>query len=171
MSPEKLYDPYAEILDLFNKKGIHYVVVGMSGINYYAASAKETFTTQDFDIHVKPTIKNVKDAIAVLKDKGYDIVVGEDLLRDKLVKKVVQERKTILANDSYGILFELILEVSGFNFKQMASDAKIFQVNNIPIRVAKLSKLLTSKKIAGRKKDKLLLERYKILLEENERDN
>jgi len=52
MAKKSFLDPYAELVDKFNHRGVKYVVVGMSGINYYAANAKETFSTQDFDIFI-----------------------------------------------------------------------------------------------------------------------
>lgn len=166
MKRKKIYDPYAEILDRFNRKGIHYVIVGMSGINYYALETKETFTTQDFDIFVKPTIENVKQALFVFEKLGYNVTANQKKVKNSSIKNIVREKKTILANDPYGIAFDLILAVSGFTFSQMASDATIFRVGNIPIKVAKINKLLLSKKIAGRERDKLFLSRYEILLRE-----
>ena len=54
----------------------------------------------------------------------------------------------------------------GYEKARIAVDAVIFTINNIPIKVAKLSKLLYSKKVAGRKKDRIFLKRYEELLGE-----
>ncbi len=54
----------------------------------------------------------------------------------------------------------------GFTFSQMGSGVTTFVVGNVPIKVAKLEKLLSSTKAAGRSKDKLFLKRYEILLKE-----
>lgn len=165
MTKRKMYDPYEELLDKFNRDGVEYVVIGMSGINYYASRAQETFTTQDFDIFVKPTIKNLKKAITVFKKLNYGLIANKSALDNSPIKKIVRQKNTVLATDPYGITFELILAVSGYTFNQMESDATIFNVGKIPIKVAKLKKLIQSKKMAGRKKDKLFLKRFKILLE------
>jgi len=159
MTKEKPPDPYAELLDKFNRGGVKYVVVGMSGINYYASQAKETFATQDFDIFIKPTIENARKAISIVRKLGY-------ALEGSPVEKIVREKSTILATDPYGIAIELMLAVSGYTFGEMESDATIFTAQNIPIKVAKLKKLLQSKKLAGRKKDKLFLKRFELLLKE-----
>ncbi|MBL7157507.1 MAG: hypothetical protein ISS92_05040 [Candidatus Omnitrophica bacterium] len=164
MTKRIMHDPYAQLLDKFNKGGIKYVVIGMSGINYYASRAQETFTTQDFDIFVKPTIKNVEKAILVFRKLDYSLIANKSTVNNSSIKKIVRQKNTILATDPYGIVFELILAVSGYTFNQMKEDATIFTVQKIPIKVAKLKKLLQSKKIAGRKKDKFFLERYAILL-------
>lgn len=166
MKKRKMRDPYAQLLDRFNQGGVKYVVVGMSGINYYASQAQETFATQDFDIFIKPTITNVKKAIEVFRALNYSLAVKEGELKDSLVKKVVAQKNTISATDPYGIAFELILAVSGYRFDQMENGATVFIVENVPVKVAKLRKLLRSKKIAGREKDRFFLKRYEIFLRE-----
>lgn len=167
MKGEKFHDPYAELLDKFNRKGVKYVVVGMSGINYYASKTKETFATQDFNIFVKPTIENIKKSLSVFKGLGYNLTANEQNVDDSSIKDIARDKRTILATDAYGIAFELMLAVSGYTFSQMEQDATVFIVGKIPIKVARLNKLLTSKKIAGRKKDKLFLKRFEILLKES----
>ena len=159
-------DPYAELLDKFNRGGVKYVVVGMSGINYYASEAKETFATQDFDIFIKPTIENVRKAISIFRKLNYSLIVNKSTLEDSSITKTVRQKNTILATDAYGIAIELILAVSGYTFGEMQSDATVFSVQKIPIKVAKLKKLLQSKKLAGRNKDKLFLKRFELLLKE-----
>ena len=164
MAAKKIYDPYIEVLDKFNKNSVDYVVIGMSGINYYASKAAETFSTQDFDIFVKPAIDNIKKAISIFEKFSYSLIANKKRIEKTDIKSVVKNKNTILATDPYGITFELILAVSGYTFSQMQRDAVIFNIKNVPVKVAKLRKLLMSKKIAGREKDKLFLKRYEILL-------
>jgi len=92
MKKKKMFDPYAQLLDRFNQEGVKYVVVGMSGINYYASRAQETFATQDFDIFIKPTIINVKKAIEVFRALNYSLAVKEGELKDSLVKNAVAQK-------------------------------------------------------------------------------
>jgi hypothetical protein len=166
MNKRAMRDPYTELISKFNQKGVKYVVVGMSGINYYASKTQETFATQDFDIFVKPTIPNVKKAMESFKELNYDLSVKEGELKESFLKKVVKQKHTISATDPYGVMFELILAVSGYRFDQMESGATVFIVENVPVKVAKLRKLLRSKKIAGRPKDRFFLKRYEIFLKE-----
>jgi len=163
---KRTYDPYSELVNKFNRDGIKYVIVGMSGINYYASRPQETFATQDFDIFVKPTISNIKKAVTILEKMDYNLVVKKGALKNFSLKEIIRQKNTIIASDPYGIVFELILAVSGYTFSQMQKDAIIFNVGNIPIKVAGLKKLLRSKRLAGRKKDKLFLNRFEILLKE-----
>ncbi len=171
MAGKKFYDPYIEALDRFNRDGVGYVVIGMSGINYYALKASETFSTQDFDIFIKPTISNVKKVISIFERLNYSLVSSERSVKEADVRNIVKNKNTILATDPYGIVFKLLLVVSGYTFDQMRRDAVVFNIKNVPIKVAKLSKLLMSKKIAGREKDRLFLKRYEILLKDKEKKN
>jgi predicted nucleotidyltransferase len=166
MAKKKFYDPYAELIDRFNRKGVSYVVVGMSGINYYARDARGTFSTQDFDIFVNPTIPNIKKAVSILKELGYSVMVNGQEAQEERIKDAVRRKNTIIATDAYGVMFELILAVSGYTFNQMELDAVIFDVSSVPIKVARLNKLLMSKKAAARDKDKIFLKRFRALLKE-----
>ncbi|MFH1790714.1 MAG: hypothetical protein ABH885_01865, partial [Candidatus Omnitrophota bacterium] len=130
-----------ELLDRFNLQGVRYVVVGMSGINYYASGADETFSTQDFDIFVKPTISNVEKAVSAFLELGYSLTVEERNLNGLSLKDVVKNKRTVLAADAYGIAFDMVLAVSGFTFAGMERDAKVFRVGKIPIKVGRLPKL------------------------------
>lgn len=170
MTRKKFYDPYAELIDKFNRGGVRYIVVGMSGINYYASKATDIFATQDFDIFIKPTLSNVKKALSVFKKLDYSVTCKDQEVSDCSIKDIVTHRKTILATDPYGIIFELILAVSGYTFNQMEQDARVFDVNKIPVKVGKLTKLIMSKKMAGRQKDKLFLKRLELLLKEKKNE-
>jgi hypothetical protein len=157
-------DPYTEAIGMLNRAKVRYVVIGMSGINYYAQKPELTFSTQDYDIFIKPTIQNVKKAISVFQRLKYSLISNKKQLLTQELKDLVRDKKTILATDPYGITIELIMVISGYTFGQMEKGAEVFNVSNIPVKVGKFDKLLMSKKMAGRKKDKLFLERYEILL-------
>ena len=159
-------DPYAEVIDHFNRKGVRYAVVGMSGINYYAKSVRDTFATMDFDFFVEPLRGNVNKAIRVLKDLKFSIGTSAGALKPEDFKEIVRERKTLIATTPEGLLIELLLQISGYSFSELAKDAATFTVGGIPVRVGKLDKLLYSKLLAGRPKDRQFLKRYQTLLKD-----
>ena len=166
MAGKRFHDPYAELIDNFNRRGVRYVVIGMAGINYYASDARGVFSTQDFDIFVMPAMPNIKKAIAVFQELGYSVMADEREISGISIKDIVRQKHTIVATDAYGIMFELLLAISGYTFSQIEEDAAVFDAGGIPIKVAKLNKLLMSKKIAGRDKDRLFLKRFRMLLKE-----
>jgi len=167
MMRRALADPYRAVLRQFNRHGIKYVVVGMSGINYYARSPAETFATLDYDIFLNPTLKNVAQAVHLLKRLGFTIGTVAGPLREDVMTDVVRYRKTLVATTPDGLTVELLQEVSGYPFSELAKDAATFSVRGVPVRVGRLTKLLKSKQLAGRAKDRQFLRRYQALLEES----
>lgn len=165
MSRRAPMDPYRAVIQQFNRYGIRYVVVGMSGINYYARSPAETFATLDYDIFLEPTLKNVSQAVRVLKRLSLTVGTAAGLLREDTIKTVVRDRRTLVATTPDGLTVELLLEVSGYPFSELAKDAATFTVRGVPVCVGRLTKLLKSKKLAGRAKDRHFLQRYQSLLE------
>lgn len=161
-----IQDPYHEIIDQFNRRGIRYVVIGMSGINYYSKTPAETFGTADYDIFLEPTLENVKRALGCLKKMRFSIGAAGKILDEKKLHEIVRGQRTLVATTPYGIMVELLLRVSGYPFSELAKDAVTFDLDGVPVKVGRLSKLLQSKRAAGRPKDRAFLKRYQSLLEE-----
>ena len=161
-----VYDPYADLIAGLNKAHVDYVVVGMSGINYYASSARDIFGTQDLDLFLRPTLANVVKTFRVFQSLGYEMSIEGRAVEEKDVREILRRKRTILAVNPDGITFKCWFSMSGFSFRQLAADASVFKAGDVLIRVGKLRKLLASKKAAGRPKDKLFLKRYEILLKE-----
>ena len=163
-----LKDPYRAVIQRFNRSGVLYLIVGMSGINYYARNPAETFGTLDYDIFLEPSLKNVEQAIRCLKAMRFTLGTAQGALRQEDVKQIVRERRTIVATTSEGLMVELLLKISGYPFSELARDALTLSLRGTPVKVGRLSKLLRSKKLAGRPKDRRFLERYQTLLEQKE---
>ncbi len=160
------YDPYTAVLHAFNRKGVRYVVVGLSGINYYAENPSETFSTQDYDLFIDNTIQNVKKAAGLLLGLGFQITTRRGGFDPEKVKEILQREETVVATNPQGVQIELLLRISGYVFGEIDKDAAVFLVDEVPIRVGKLRKLLHSKQVANREKDRLFLKRYQALLKE-----
>ena len=159
-------DPYQVLINHFNRRGISYVVVGMAGINYYAKNASEMFSTLDYDLFLQPTLHNVEKAVQCLEALGFTLSSRIGILKGPDLKQVVRQRMTLVATTQEGIMIELLLKVSGYPFSELTKDAATFTVEGVPVRVGRLSKLLRSKRLANRPKDRQFLQRYRFLLEE-----
>ncbi len=165
-------DPYRAVLARFNRTGVRYVVVGMSGINYYAKRPSQAFGTMDFDLFLDPTLSNVKKALRNLERLGLTLGTKEGALGSvkgltgEELKQLVRHRVTFVATTPEGFMAELLLQISGYPFSELAKDAATFDAQGVPVRVGRLEKLLRSKKIAGRPKDLHFLRRYSSLKEE-----
>lgn len=165
MKPQGVEDPCRAVAQRFNRHGVRSVVVEMSGINYYARNPTEMFASLDYDILLDPTLGNVAKALHSLSGLGLTIGTAAGELREGELTRVVRERRTLRATTPDGVAVELPLRVSGYPFSEMARDAATFVVHGVPIRVGRLTKLLTSKQLAGRPKDRQFLRRYQTLLD------
>ncbi len=75
-----------------------------------------------------------------------------------------------MATTPEGLMVELLLQISGYPFSEMAKDATTVTVHGVPVRVGQLRKLLRSKQLADRPKDRQFLQRYRAAIEEALRD-
>lgn len=164
MKHKAFRDPYQVVLNHFNRRGIAYVVVGMAGINYYARDASEMFSTLDYDIFLQPTLGNVGKAFRCLEELGFTLATRKGTFKGDDLKQMVRERMTLVATTQEGIMVELLLRVSGYPFSELAKDAATFTVEGVPVHVGRLRKLLRSKRLANRPKDRQFLRRYQFLL-------
>src|SRR3990167_6073041 len=123
MKKKRYDDPYVAIIDQFNQHGIHYVVIGLSGINYYAKNPADTFGTMDYDIFIEPTLVNVEKAIRVLKKMTFDIGTKSGPYVEANLKQIVRDAATVIATTTDGIMIELLLKISGYVFLDVAKDA------------------------------------------------
>lgn len=159
-------DPYLAVIRALNRVGVHYVVVGMAGINYYARRPSESFATMDYDLFLKPTLSNVQKALRQLRRIGLSFGTSSGAVEEREWRTVVRNRQTLVATSPDGLMVELLLAVSGYVFEELARDAATVTIHGTPITVGRLNKLLRSKRIAGRPKDRQFLKRYEALLEE-----
>lgn len=156
-------DPYAAVVRQFERYGVRYVVVGMSGINYYAKVPAHSFATMDYDLFLEPTLKNVEQALRCLKRLGCTMGTADGPLAADSLRPVVRQRRTIVATTSEGLMVELLLHISGFMFADLARDAATFTMQGVPVKVGRLPKLIASKKLSNRPKDRQFLQRYGTL--------
>jgi predicted nucleotidyltransferase len=164
MKLRRAQDPFRTVTERFNQQGVRYVVVGMAGINYYAKNPAELFGTLDYDIFLDPRLSNVEKALRSVRELGFTIGTSSGLFKSGMITEIVRDRKTLIATTTEGIMIELLLQVSGYPFSELARDATTVTVDGVPIKVGKLSKLIESKRLAGREKDKAFLKRYQLLL-------
>ncbi len=166
MSKRAGMDPYLRVIQAFNRAGVRYVVVGMSGINYYATRPSEAFGTMDYDVFLKPTMPNVQKAIRQLQDMEFTLGTAQGPIGLDDLRMVIRTQRTIVATTADGLMVELLLAISGYTFEALVEDAMAIIVRGTPITVGRLEKLLRSKQIAGRPKDREFLKRYGMLLGE-----
>ena len=166
MPRRALTDPYLAVIRRFNQRNVRYVIIGMAGINFYADSPANSFGTMDYDCFIEPSIKNVECAVQILQQLEFTVGTTAGKLSAGALRDVVREQHTLVATTVDGCMIELLLRISGYTFAEMAEDAKTFTAQGVPVKVGQINKLLHSKRMAGRPKDKQFLARYEAQLAE-----
>ena len=160
------HDPYRTVIQQLNRQGVRYVVIGMAGINYYVDTPAHAFATLDYDLFIEPTLANVAQAVRCMTRLGFTVGTSAGVLQAKEITAIVRARKTVVATTPDGVMVELLLAVSGYAFSDLARDAATFTVRGVPVKVGRLTKLLRSKQLAGRAKERQFLRRYQSSLDE-----
>jgi hypothetical protein len=168
-----LPNPYHLLLRGLTRAGVEYIVIGVSGINYFAKDARQVLSTADYDLFLRPTLENVARAWKVFRKSGYAVVVrrGDHTralrrLTPPAGARLIKQGRTLVAVGPYQLLVEGLLAVSGFTFDELKRKAVFMRDRKLGFRflVGSLEDLLESKRIANREKDRLFLARYKRLL-------
>jgi hypothetical protein len=154
--------------------GVAYVVVGVGGINFYARTPAEAFSTLDLDALLEPTVGNLRSALRALNTLGYEFEAGGepflDLQDDSALEAVVRNGATLNAIHREVGQIDLVLGVAGFSYAELDSDAVEFHVADVGVRVGKLEKLLRSKQASGRPKDLAFLRAFEATAAEDENE-
>lgn len=137
--------------------GVEFVVVGVSGINFYARTPADAVSTLDVDLLLGPRVDNLRAAFATLGELGYRFEAGGEPFLDvndhRSLEQIIRRgARVVAAHDSAGEL-DLMLSIAGTSFEELRSDAQRFRISGCEILVGKLERLLRSKEIAGRPKD------------------
>lgn len=153
--------PFEQVVGALHAGGARFVIIGVSGANYYATSASTLFVTADRDFFLPPDPANALTAWAACESVGLQLWSGQEPLdqpRDlRLAEAVVARRTLVRASDGRGLDIDLTLVMAGFEFEPVWRERRLFRAEEVEIPVARLRHIVESKAAAGRPKDHLFL--------------
>ncbi len=142
-------------------RGVRFLVIGVSGANYYATSASALFVTADRDLFLPPDPANTLAAWGACESVGLQLLSGQEPLDEPrdlhLAEAVVDRRALVRASDGRGLDIDLTLVMAGFEFETVWRERRLFRAAGVEIPVARLRHIVDSKAAAGRPKDRLFL--------------
>lgn len=144
----------------FGRRKVRFVVIGVSGANYYGQSAGLLFTTEDRDLFLPRDPRNLLRAWEVCQDAGLELWCGDEPLdrpRDLPLAQRILERSVLVRAEAAELLIDLSPVMAGFDFEAVWERRRQFVVHGVAIPVARLSDIVASKAAAGRLKDRLFL--------------
>ena len=163
-------DPYRELLGHLSESAVRFLVVGVTGVNYYALPGQTLFATEDLDLFLPLDPANLLGTWKVCEDLGFTLTSsGEPLERPLdllLAERVVERGAAISGSRTSGERVDLTLVMAGTRFEEVWERKRIFVVDGIDVPVAPLGAIVESKRRAGRKKDLLFLVSHEEILEE-----
>ena len=162
--------PLLEALATLARAGVEFIVVGVSGINFYARDVSDTIVTADVDVFLSPRIEVLSSALAALRRAGFRFWAGDEPFLDfddmESLANLVRSGANLTAENEAGARVDLMLSGSGLRYDDLAGDAVIFRLGDVEVRVGRLEKLLRSKELAGRPKDVAFLRLFAARLRE-----
>jgi hypothetical protein len=154
-------EPLPALAAALNHATVRYVIIGVSGANFWAGSGHTIFATRDHDLFLPLDPENLIRAWAAADARGLDLRCGDEPLdrpRDRfLADRIVERRALVRATDGQGFDVDLTLVMAGFDFEPVYTRRRTFLVDGVPVPVARLSDIVASKAAAGREKDRLFL--------------
>jgi len=155
---------FAQALAALAAAEVDSVIVGVGGINFYARDGAEAFATLDLDLLLPPEPAQLRKALDALAARGFSFQAGGEPFLDgeddAILANVVAGGACITAAHEDGAQFDLMLSVRGFSYADLARDAQDFTVAGVTLRVGRLEKLLRSKELSDRPKDREFLRHF-----------
>lgn len=153
----KLHPDFREFLSSLKKHGVKFVVVGAHAL---AAHGVQRWTA-DIDVLLEPSEANAERLAIVLRDFGWqqlaEVAAGHFSKPDRMAR---------LGRSPVQI--DLLTSVSGLSFRDAWAGHIETTIDGVDVAVLGLSEFLTTKRAAGRPKDRMDIEllREAGLLEE-----
>ena len=141
-------------------RGVRYVLIGVSGANFWTPDTQPRFVTSDFDFFLPLDASNLVNAWSACEVLGLGLWVGDEPLdqpRDQWLAERMIERRMLTRVTGPELLLDLSLVMKGFEFDTVWNERRDFIVDGVPIPTASLRHIVESKQAAGRQKDQLFL--------------
>ena len=113
-------------------RSVRYVLIGVSGVNLYAAVAGPgfIFVTQDYDLFLPPDPDNLVQAWAACEDAGLALWSNDEPLdrpRDRwLAERVIAGRALTRMTGASGLLVDITLVMKGYDFETVWKERRTF---------------------------------------------
>ena len=153
--------PLSPLARELGRRGVRYLLIGVSGANLYGPSGQAVFTTEDIDLFLPLDADNLVPAWGACEDSGLELWLSDEPLdrpRDRwLAERMVERRALTRVTGPNDLLVDLTLVMKGFDFETVWDARRDFLIDGVPVPTARLLHIVESKHATGRDKDKLFL--------------
>jgi hypothetical protein len=150
------------LLEPLVRHGVDFVVVGgMAGIAQGSA-----YPSYDLDIAYRRDRANIARLVAALEEIGVRLRGGTPDLPFLLDAQTIENGANFTFITPFGDL-DVLGDVGGItSFEELSADALETEIAGQPVRIASIDHLIAMKRAANRTKDKLMVEEYIVLADE-----
>lgn len=134
-------DDMKSLIELFNKHGVSYVLVGGFAVNYYGYVR----TTQDIDFLLYPSKENADKVMTALNDFGFG--------KAGIPKDIFEEAGNAVHLGVEPNRIDLITHLLGVSNDQVFSNFKRVEMDGILVNIIAYGDLIKSKKASKRLRD------------------
>jgi predicted nucleotidyltransferase len=153
------------LLRALTAHGVDFVVVGgAAGLAHGSA-----YPTYDLDVAYARDRQNIVHLVAALKDIGVTLRGAPADLPFQLGSRTIENGANFMFDSPYGS-FDILGDAAGIgNYDELRSNAIEANIEGVEVRVASIDHLIAMKRAAGRTKDKLMVEEYIVIADEQRR--
>ena len=162
--------PIAPLCRALAERSVRYLLIGVSGANFYIPPSWPSFVTQDYDLFLPPDANNLLRAWEACEQTGLDLWLRDEPLdrpRDLgLAEQMIARLALTRVTGPDDLTVDLTLVMKGLDFETVWKERRPFIIDGAEIPTARLRHIIESKHAAGRDKDKLFLATHRDALEQ-----
>jgi len=145
--------------------GVDFVVVGgMAGLAHGSA-----YPTYDLDIAYARDRENIARMVKALGEIGVTLRGAPADLPFQLEQRTFEQGSNFTFDSQYGS-FDILGQVAGIrDYDELRAEAITTTMEGVEVRIASIDHLIAMKRAANRTKDKLMVEEYIVIADEQRR--
>lgn len=156
---------FRELLGPLIAHGVDFILIGgQAGISHGS-----TYPSYDLDVVYARDRDNIARLVSALKEIGVRLRGAPPDLPFQLDARTIENGANFTFDTAYGD-FDILADAAGMpSYTDLRSASVEREIFGHTVRVASLSHLIAMKKAAGRTKDKLMVEEYIVIADEQKR--
>lgn len=156
----------APLLQTLDRHGVDFVVVGgVAGLAHGSS-----YPTYDLDVAYARDRLNLERMAAALRELGVTLRNEPEDLPLQLDATTLANGANFTFESEFGN-FDVLGHVAGIrSYDDLRANAKVERIQEVAVRVASIDHLISMKRAANRVKDKLMLEDYLVIADEEQRE-
>jgi len=155
----------ARLLEILNRHGVDFVVVGgLAGLAHGSS-----YPTFDLDVAYARSEANLHCMVKALEEMDVTLRGAPPELSFQLDARTLANGANFTFDSAFG-RFDILGDIDGMrDYESLRSRACVEKIDGVAVRVASIDHLIAMKRTANRPKDRLAVEEYIVIADEQQR--